>query len=309
MSIVIIRQDDKIESWKEALMSQDPNIEVYGYLEPHDKEKVEVALVWKHPKGTLAEYPNLKYIASSGAGVDFLFEDESLPKGLPITRVVDTMLASDMSEYVIAAIFSYIKHLQTYRVDQFHKVWSPKPYYRISDFTVGIMGLGALGQVLANDLIRFGFKTQGWARSEKQIPGAVTFAGQSELDNFLASTQILVCLLPLTDETSGILNAELFKKLPKGAYVINAARGGHLVDDDLIEYVDHKHLAGATLDVFHQEPLLESHPFWAHEKINITPHYASVSDTTSVVPQILENYYRSQKGEPLVHLVSETKGY
>ncbi len=309
MSIVIIRQDDKIELWKEALRAQDPKIEVYGYLEPHDKAAVEVALVWKHPKGTLTDYPNLKYIASSGAGVDFLFEDESLPEDLPITRVVDTMLASDMSEYVIATIFSYLKHLQTYRVDQFHKVWSPKPYYRITDFTVGVMGLGALGKVLADDLVRIGFKTQGWARSEKQIAGAVTFAGEHTFDEFLATSQILVCLLPLTDETTGILNTELFNRLPKGAYVINAARGGHMVDADLIAAVDNNHLSGATLDVFHQEPLPETHPFWAHEKINITPHYASVSDTTSVVPQILENYYRSQKGAPLLHLVSKTKGY
>ncbi|MFS4447666.1 2-hydroxyacid dehydrogenase [Maribacter sp. 2307UL18-2] len=309
MSIVIIRQDDKIELWKEALRAQDPKIEVYGYLEPHDKSAVEVALVWKHPKGTLTDYPNLKYIASSGAGVDFLFEDESLPEDLPITRVVDTMLASDMSEYVIATIFSYLKHLQTYRVDQFHKVWSPKPYYRITDFTVGVMGLGALGKVLADDLVRIGFKTQGWARSEKQIAGAVTFAGEHTFDEFLATSQILVCLLPLTDETTGILNTELFNRLPKGAYVINAARGGHMVDADLIAAVDNNHLSGATLDVFHQEPLPETHPFWAHEKINITPHYASVSDTTSVVPQILENYYRSQKGAPLLHLVSKTKGY
>lgn len=309
MSIVIIRQDDKIELWKEALRAQDPKIEVYGYLEPHDKAAVEVALVWKHPKGTLTDYPNLKYIASSGAGVDFLFEDESLPEDLPITRVVDTMLASDMSEYVIATIFSYLKHLQTYRVDQFHKVWSPKPYYRITDFTVGVMGLGALGKVLADDLVRIGFKTQGWARSEKQIAGAVTFAGEHTFDEFLATSQILVCLLPLTDETTGILNTELFNRLPKGAYVINAARGGHMVDADLIAAVNNNHLSGATLDVFHQEPLPETHPFWAHEKINITPHYASVSDTTSVVPQILENYYRSQKGAPLLHLVSKTKGY
>lgn len=309
MSIVIIRQDDKIELWKEALRAQDPKIEVYCYLEPHDKAAVEVALVWKHPKGTLTDYPNLKYIASSGAGVDFLFEDESLPEDLPITRVVDTMLASDMSEYVIATIFSYLKHLQTYRVDQFHKVWSPKPYYRITDFTVGVMGLGALGKVLADDLVRIGFKTQGWARSEKQIAGAVTFAGEHTFDEFLATSQILVCLLPLTDETTGILNTELFNRLPKGAYVINAARGGHMVDADLIAAVNNNHLSGATLDVFHQEPLPETHPFWAHEKINITPHYASVSDTTSVVPQILENYYRSQKGAPLLHLVSKTKGY
>lgn len=309
MSIVIIRQDGKIELWKKAIKEVDPSVEVYSYLETHDKDSVEVALVWKHPEGSLADYPNLKYIASSGAGVDYLFEDESIPENLPITRVVDTMLASDMSEYVIAAIFSFLKHLNIYKTDQFQKIWKPRPYHRIADFTVGIMGLGALGTVLANDLIRFGFKTQGWANSKKELVRVRTFKGGTEFNSFLATSQILVCLLPLTKETSGILNANLFQKLPKGAYVINAARGGHLVDEDLLEYLDNGQLSGATLDVFHQEPLSTNHPFWEHDKINITPHYASVSDTDSVVPQILENYRRMQKGEPLLNLVSEHKGY
>lgn len=309
MSIVIIRQDDKIELWKKAIKAADPNIEVSSYLEPHDKEAVEVALVWKHPKGTLAPYSNLKYIASSGAGVDFIFEDKTTPKDLPVTRVVDTMLASDMSEYVVAAIFSYLKHLNAYKVDQFHKVWKPRPYFRISDFKVGVMGLGALGTVLANDLVRFGFKTQGWANSKKTVEDVTTYHGQGEFHQFLSTSEILVCLLPLTTETAGILNATLFGQLPKGAYVINVARGGHLIDQDLIDYIDNGHISGATLDVFHQEPLSATHPFWEHEKINITPHYASVSDTDSVVPQILENYDRLKRGESLLNLVSKVKGY
>lgn len=309
MSIVIFRQDDKIALWKKAMQTNDANLEVYSYLEPHDKDKVEMALVWKHPKGSLVGYNNLKYIACSGAGVDFIFEDETTPSEIPITRVVDTMLASDMSEYVVAAIFSFLKHLNVYKVDQFHKEWKPRQYHRIADFTVGIMGLGALGTVLANDLVRFGFKTQGWANSKKVIEGVTSFQGESEFNNFLATSQILVCLLPLTDDTEGILNESLFKELPKGAYVINAARGGHLVDEDLIDAIRNDHIAGATLDVFHQEPLLRTHPFWENEKINITPHYASVSDTNSVVPQIIENYRRMQSGESLLNLVSEKKGY
>ncbi len=309
MSIVIIRQDDKIELWKTAIETADPNIKVYSYLEPHDKNLVEVALVWKHPKGSLAAYSNLKYIASTGAGVDFIFEDETTPKDLPITRVVDTMLASDMSEYVLAAIFSFLKHLNGYKVDQFHKVWKPRPYYRISDFNIGIMGLGALGTVLAKDLLRFVFKPQGWSNSKKVIQGVTTYQGETEFGSFLSTSQVLVCLLPLTNKTTGILNAGIFEQLPIGAYLINAARGGHLVDQDLLDYIDNGHIAGATLDVFHQEPLPLTHPFWENEKINITPHYASVSDTDSVVPQLLENYGRMQRGESLLNLVSELKGY
>jgi glyoxylate/hydroxypyruvate reductase A len=161
VSIVIIRQDDKIELWKKALQEAAPDIEVYSHLEPHDADEIKVALVWKHPKGSLVKYKNLEYIACSGAGVDFIFEDDSTPKHLPISRVVDTYLASDMSEYVVAAIFSHLKRFYEYKINQTKSHWEPKQYHRIADFKVGILGLGALGTVLAQDLIRFGFKTQG----------------------------------------------------------------------------------------------------------------------------------------------------
>lgn len=309
MSIVIIRQDDKIQRWKDALQKAAPEIRVYSYLEEHPANEIEVALVWKHPLGTLSKYNNLKYIASSGAGVDFIFEDETTPQNLPITRVIDTMLASDMSEYIVAVIFSYLKNLNTYKIAQTKDIWKPLPYRRISDFTVGILGLGALGGVLANDLVRFGFRTQAWSASEKTFEGIATLNGTDQLPTFLATTEILVCLLPLTKETQGILNKDFFQQLPKGAHVINAARGGHVVDADLIEMIDNDHLSGASLDVYHQEPLSQEHPFWEHEKINMTPHYASVSDTDSVVPQIIENYRRMKKGDVLMNLVSPHKGY
>lgn len=309
MSIVIIRQDDKIELWKKALRTMAPDIKVYSYLEEHPESEIDMALVWKHPEGSLTKYTNLKYIASSGAGVDFIFEDETTPKNIPVTRVVDTMLANDMSEYVVAAIFNHIKGFYRYKINQTKSLWKPKQYNRISDFTVGILGLGALGTVLAKDLIRFGFKTQGWSNSKKEIAKVKAFTGEQELPKFLATTEILVCLLPLTATTTGFLNKELFRQLPKGAFVINVARGGHLIDNELIEMLDNEHLSGATLDVFHQEPLSKEHPFWQHEKIHITPHYASVSDTASVVPQIIDNYNRMKLGQPLFNLVSTDKGY
>lgn len=309
MSIVIIRQDDKIELWKQALHNADPKINVYSYLQEHPAEEIDVALVWKHPEGSLSKYPNLKYIASSGAGVDFIFADNSIPKNIPITRVVDTMLASDMSEYIIAVIFSYLKNLNTYKIAQSKAVWKPKAYHRISDFRIGILGLGALGKAFAEDAVRFGFKTQGWSASKKSMNGVKTYNGTGELSAFLSTTEILVCLLPLTSETSAILNKTLFQQLPKGAHIINAARGGHVVDAELVEMIDSGHLSGASLDVFHQEPLPSEHPFWSHEKINITPHYASVSDTASVVPQIIENYQRMKKEASLLNVVSPLKGY
>ncbi|MGB5429940.1 2-hydroxyacid dehydrogenase [Eudoraea sp.] len=309
MAIVIIRQDNKIDSWKKALIAKAPDISVYSYLEEHPKEEITLACVWKQPVDALKQYPNLKCVASFGAGVDFIFKDKSVPEHIPITRVVDPVLASDMSEFVLALILSYFKNLNNYKIDQSKKVWQPREYKRISDTTVGIMGMGVLGEKLAEDLVKNRFNVIGWATSPKIIPGIEVYTGDNEKNTFLSRSNILICLLPLTKETTGILNNKLFKELPKQAYVINVARGGHLVDEDLLEYINNGHLAGAGLDVFHEEPLPFEHPFWTHPKIHITPHVASVSDIESVIPQLLENYRRLTEGLPLKYTVNREKGY
>jgi glyoxylate/hydroxypyruvate reductase A len=230
MAIVILRQDGKTDSWKEALRQKAPDIPVYSPLEPHPHGDIRMAIVWKHPPDSLASYPNLELVASFGAGVDFIFEDPELPAGIPVTRVVDPVLASDMSEYVLAQILSYLKHLKTYTLEQQTREWKPRQYGRISSEVVGIMGVGALGSVLANDLIKVGFRVQGWVSSSKPEASFPVFAGNDQLNEFLAASTILVCLLPLTPATRGILNSALFLQLPKGAFLINVARGGHLVD-------------------------------------------------------------------------------
>jgi glyoxylate/hydroxypyruvate reductase A len=244
-----------------------------------------------------------------GAGVDFLFEDDSLPKGVPVTRVVDPVLAADMSEFVMGVILAHIKNLLLFKSVQPAAKWTPMEYRRISEVSVGIMGLGELGTRLAGDLVRFGFKVRGWARSEKTLEGVSCFAGETGFATFLPEADILVCLLPLTPNTRGILNKRLFTQLPQGAYVINVARGGHLVEQDLLEALDEGYLSGAFLDVFAQEPLPEDHPFWKHPKIDMSPHIASVSDASSVVPQLIENYERQKNGNPLKNLVSTSRGY
>ena len=309
MGIVILRQDDKTELWKTALLNADPSIPIYSYEEEHPRDEIEMAIVWKHPKGTLGLYPNLKCISSFGAGVDFIFEDLDRPLDLPITRVVDPKLASDMSEFVLGQILSHLKHFNRYKMDQLQWIWEMRSYKRIEDISVGIMGMGALGKALASDLQKLNFRVHGWANSTKEGLNIPIYAGAAQRDEFLAVTDVLVCLLPLTDQTKGILNKELFGRLPKGAYIINVARGGHLVDDDLLEMIGQGHLSGASLDVFHTEPLQQHHPFWQHEKINLTPHIASVSDISSVTPQLLENYYRLKSGQPLLNVVSLEKGY
>ncbi|WP_394748784.1 2-hydroxyacid dehydrogenase [Spongiimicrobium salis] len=308
MGIVIIRQDDKIEAWKNAIQTFDPKVEVYSYLEDHSKEEISMVLVWKPPHGIIGQYPNLKCIASAGAGVDFIFEEEDLPS-VPITRVVDPVLASDMSEFVLALTLNHLKNLNTYKADQSAQQWVPRPYLRIKDVTIGILGLGTLGQAVAADMLKLGFKVQGWARSSKELEGITSFSGPEELSTFLATTSILVCLLPLTKETEGILNVDLFEQLPKGSYIINVARGAHLNAADLIKALDREQLSGASLDVFHTEPLPKTHALWQHPKVHITPHVASVSDPQAVVPQIMENYYRLESGKALYNVVSSQKGY
>lgn len=309
MSIVIIRQDGKIDLWKKAVQQGNPSVKVYGYNEDHPKGDITMALIWKHPKGSLANYPNLKCIASAGAGVDYIFEDDQAPQGIPITRVVDPYLASDMSEHVLSAILAELKNFPTYKLQQTKAQWNPLPYRRIKDVTVGVMGLGELGSLTAKDLVHAGFTVVGWSKSQKEIPGVTCYAGETGKNPFLKASDFLVCLLPLTTDTAGILNAQLMEQLPQGAYIINVARGGHVVDEDLIAYLDKGHLSGACLDVYHEEPLPKAHPFWAHPKIMMTPHYASVSDTKSVVPQILENYERLSTDQPLQNVVDRKKGY
>jgi len=309
MAIVLIRQDGKLDLWKNAFLQQYPDLPVFHCKESHLEEEITMAIVWKHPEGSLAKYPNLKCIASFGAGVDFIFEDTSRPKNVDITRVIDLALAADMSEYVVGAIFGYLKNMDLYRQYQHQSSWDPKSYTRISDHTVGIMGAGTLGMTLAKSLISMGFKVVGWSRHPKEGKGLKIYNGASGKTNFLNQTTILVCLLPLTDATKGILNKETLSLLPAGAYLINVARGGHLVEDDLIPLIDSGRLSGACLDVFQQEPLPKEHPFWAHSKIKITPHVASVSDPASVVPQLVENYKRILRKEPLIHLVDPQKGY
>lgn len=308
MAIVIIRQDGKSASWKKAIAAQAKGIPIYDFEEDHPREVVKMAIVWKHPEGSLSAYPNLGCIASFGAGVDFIFNDPGLPDEIPVTRVVDPVLATDMSEFVIARILGHLKNLQAYTLEHQQRIWNPKQYKRIRDVSVGIMGLGALGSALAKDLDALGFRTHAWVYSQgtREIK---TFTGQEGLQAFLQETDILVCLLPLTPETQGILNKDLFRQLRPSAYIINVARGGHLVDEDLLEMIDSGHLSGAALDVFHEEPLPENHPFWGHPLIAFTPHVASVSDPDSVIPQLLENYRRLCQGEPLINLVSREKGY
>lgn len=309
MSITIFSQGRNTGRWVDALRERRPGLDVRTYPETGPADEVEFALAWNHPHGVFKNYPNLKCIASTGAGVDHILRDPELPAGVQITRIVDENLTQDMATFVTALVLNHVRGLDRYREAQRNHTWKQHTYLRTKDVVIGIMGLGELGSHAAQQLSSLGFKVHGWARSPKLMEGIGVFAGPEEFEAFLASSQILICLLPLTKQTANILNRDTFSKLPKGAYIINVARGEHLVDEDLLDMIDSGHLSGASLDVFREEPLPEEHPFWDHPAIHITPHIASITNPSSAVSQILENYDRMRHGEELINVVSQTKGY
>lgn len=309
MPIIILRNDDRSQLWKDALKAVDPGLEVYCHTEPHPRSRVTMAAVWKHPEESLREYPNLNGIQCLGAGVDFILEDPDLPADLPVMRIVDPNLAGDMAEYVLTQILAHLKGLPRYYADQREARWNPKPYRRAGEVSVGIMGLGQLGLKVAGSLMLNGFKCCGWTRtSNPEVPFPV-FRGAEERKAFFSSSEILVCLLPLTPRTESILNKDVFDSLPGGAYLINVARGALLNEADLISALDTNSLSGACLDVFREEPLPVSHPFWSDTRITITPHMASVSDPRSVAAQVVFNYYALLEGRKPKNLVMKDRGY
>lgn len=306
MSILIVCPHRDPADWKEALQAAAPEVRIEVYPEIEAPEAVEFALSWKHPFGIYKNLPNLKVVASMGAGVDHIIKDREIPQHIKITRVVDEQLTKDMSIFLLALILQHTRNLT------FHHCstrWQPTHYQRPEEVQIGIMGLGVLGVAAAEILLKNGFKVCGWSKSSKNVPGVETFGGKEQLDEFLKRSTILVCLLPLTSETKNILDSDLFGKLPQGAYVINVARGEHLVEEDLLEMIEKGHLSGASLDVFREEPLPQDHPFWRNGKIKITPHIASVTSASRVAPQIIENYFKMKAGKPLRNVVDRDKEY
>ncbi len=309
MALAILRNDDRTNSWIRALGEIAPEIPVYDYHEPHPKDEVRMVGVWKHPKGSLREYPGLLGIHGLGAGVDFILEDPDLPAGLPILRVVDPYLASDMAEYVLAQILSGLRQLPDYTLDKIKSRWEPRPYNRIEDVRVGIMGLGTLGKAVADLLVHAGFRVCGWTARTQPTTEYPVYQGPEGRQEFLSCSDILVCLLPLTPDTRGILNSSTFDALPDGSRIINVARGPLLCEEDLLAALDSGKVSGACLDVYSQEPLPESHPFWEHPGIAMTPHVASVSEPESVAAQLIANYHALLAGDSLRNEVSRERGY
>jgi glyoxylate/hydroxypyruvate reductase A len=257
----------------------------------------------------LDQYPNLKAISSLGAGTDHLLKDESLPDSVDICRVVSPSLIQQMKEYVLGATLNIQRNFVHYIRQKDLGEWQAHDHPLAKNIAIGVMGLGELGRPVAKQLAQIGYHVSGWSRSSKKIKNVNTYSGSKQLNEFLTKTQILVCLLPLTKETEEILNLDLFKKLKKPAWIINVARGEHLVDEDLIYALDSNILQGAWLDVFNEEPLPNKHAFWNRKNIIVTPHIASITKPAEVAKQIVDNYKRALSGMQLNYQVDRRKGY
>ncbi len=309
MSMLFLAPELDTQPWVKHLQRQDPGLELRIWPEVGPPEDVLFVLSWKHPLGIMKRFPRLKCIASLGFGVDHVLRDPDLPAGVPVTRIVDAGMVDAMSTYVLAAVLSHTRHFNLYRRDQALKTWTARIPKHPHDVRVGVMGLGHLGSDAARKLHALGFPVSGWSRTPKSIDGVTGFAGEGDLDTFLSGADILICLLPLTSATQGILNCRTLSKLPAGAYLINAARGEHLMEGDLIAALESGHLSGACLDVFREEPLPESHPFWSHPQVTVTPHVASLTYPRDVAPQIVANYHRVRAGQLPWNIVDLKRGY
>lgn len=306
--IALILTDRPAQPWKAHLLKADPKLEIGVWPDMDDYEAYDTAVVWKHPAGLLKNFKNLKLIYSLGAGVDHILSDPDLPSNIKVARVVDTQLTQSMSNFIIMAVLNYQRRLSGYLQFRAEGRWQ-KLSPTENPLHIGLLGLGELGSDAAKKLAMLGFDVHGFSRSPKKMDGVQTYHGEAGLDYMLSQVNMLVILLPLTSETKGMLNTSFFDKCQAGTYLINVARGQHLVESDLLQALDHGRISGAWLDVFQQEPLPEDHPFWQDPRILITPHIASVTNPASAAAQIAENHQRLLRNETLLHTIDMTKEY
>ena len=309
MAIVLISSAQDIGVWRESLASLLPGVELRHWPDIGDASDIDMALSWKAPQGVYEALPNLRLICSLGQGVDHLFRHGDLPQGVPIVRLVDDSMRRQMTAYVVAAVTRRLCRMADYAPRQGLHEWGSLGAYDPAATTVGVLGLGPLGRDAAEKLLALGFTVRGWSRNPKFITGAECFAGMKGLAEMLSDCDMVCCLLALTTETRGILNATTFAAMKPGAYLINSARGGHVNEAELLAALDGGHLAGATLDVFEQEPLAADSPLWDHPKVIVTPHISAVTLAHSCADQIAENYRRMQAGQPLLNRVDPAREY
>lgn len=306
MRIIYYSPDQDAAHWIAGLQSVFPTADIAEW-QP-GASAADYAVVWKPPQALLSEQMNLKALFVTGAGVDSLLRLD-LPQGVPVIRLQDAGMAVQMAEYVCHAVTRHFRELDVYESEGITGKWLPRKPRDRAEYPVGILGMGALGERVARAVAQFDFPVNGWSRSAKAVEGVRSFAGMESLDGFLAASRFVVCLLPLTAETANILDAKRLFRIRQGGYIINVARGAHVVEADLMAALDSGHLAGATLDVFRTEPLPKEHPFWKHPKITITPHTSARTLLHESIAQITKKIAALERGEMVAGLVNVDRGY
>lgn len=308
MSIVYQGMPERGRIWREVFAAEMPDLAFHVLPETGDPLEVTYAATWKPIDAMAERFPNLRVLFSSGAGVD-QFDLTALPDRVSLVRMVEPGIIDSMAEYVTLATLLLHRDLVDYAERQASRRYAALPVTPASRRRVGVMGLGTLGQAALARLAPFGFPLRGWNRSPRAIAGVRCFTGEAEFEAFLSGCDILVCLLPLTGETAGILSARTFGHLPPGASLVNVGRGGHLVEPDLLAALASGRLSAAMLDVTATEPLPEDHPFWRHPRIVLTPHIASMTQPESAARVLLDNIRRHRAGEAMIGHVDRGRGY
>ncbi len=309
MHISFCCTDTKAQPWLDGLQAALPDARVTQWQPGADA--ADYAVVWAPPQQFFDEQTKLKGVFNIGAGVDAL-TDMSIPAGVPLFRLEDAGMAAQMAEYVCHAVIRHFREFDAYEADEAGGKWSYRKPLSRRDFPIGVMGLGVLGKRVAEALVHFDFPVLGWSQSAKTLDGVRCFAGPADFNEFLAATRVLVCMLPLTPETENIIRRDTLSRLLPRGYVINVARGHHVVDEDLIGLIDSGRVAGATLDVFREEPLPPAHPFWKHPKIRVTPHMSARTYRGEGLRQITEKIKALSDGAPIASLAGRVdlkKGY
>ncbi|MBV7462625.1 MULTISPECIES: glyoxylate/hydroxypyruvate reductase A [unclassified Acidovorax] len=306
MKITFCCTDAKPEPWLQGFSAALPGVEI-SVWQP-GAPQADYAVVWAPPQQFMDEQPGLKALFNIGAGVDALLKLRLPPQAL-VVRLDDAGMAVQMAEYVCHAVIRHFREFDGYEADTQAGRWGyRKPRLR-SDYPIGVMGLGVLGERVAKALAQFDFPINGWSRSPKAIDGVRGFAGADQFNDFLAASRVLVNLLPLTPDTANVINKDTLGRLLPGCYVINVARGAHLVDEDLVAAIDSGHVAGATLDVFRTEPLPAGHAFWTHPRITVTPHTSARTLRDESIAQIARKMVALEHGEAVAGIVNPARGY
>ena len=312
MEIIFYHPTFDTQYWIRELEKQLPSARVREW-KAGDNQPADYALVW-HPPVEMLQGRALKAVFALGAGVDSILSKlrdhpDMLPLSIPLFRLEDTGMGRQMQEYAVSQVLHWFRRFDDYQALKLASRWQPLPEYRADEFTIGIMGAGVLGAKVAESLQPWGFPLRVWSRSRKSWPQVQSFAGQAELGGFLQGTRVLINLLPNTAETVGIINQTLLAQLPDESYLLNLARGVHVVEEDLLAALNNGKLKGAMLDVFSREPLPQESPLWAHPRVAMTPHVAVVTRPMEAIAYIAGTISRLERGESVSGQVDRQRGY